>query len=599
MKPSTPKIDLQPSTQLRKVVFRGSLGLLFVALTLSACRYCLHGSVVDVTHFGAVPDDGKDDTAAFLAAFHEAQSHGGRVIRIPRGRYNLRAEGDCLRAEGNLGSRNPLFFLTNLDGLIIRGEGAELMMSGNSTIFAFKECKNITLKGVTVDWERPPFSQGTVIATAPEHFDVQVESGFPVQGGEPIAAFMSYDPVTRLPAGANLDVGDVVERTELISPQVLRIHLKQNILVPVGALLVLRHQVSGYGPLINFIRCADVRVSDVIVYTAPGAGLVGYVSTNISLKRFNVRLRPGSGRLMSNTVDATHFSGCKGTVSLEDCTLEGMGDDGVNINSGSYLTVLQRLDGHTVLCQRSTLTDAGELMEMSRPDTLLPFSTGVVKSFSLEPGTNNQSRLTFESPLPVELRTGDLLANVSRVARLRMRHCTVRANRARGVLCHTRDAVIEDCAFRNCTSAGVLVLADAGWFYVSIGARNVSVRNNLFENCNQGAATAEGALAALAWLKNWTYPAKPGVHRDVRFEGNQIIGSANSGIFAVGVDGLTIRDNTIEQACLKPTRESGRNVIRVMDCARVTVAGNNIDPKKQGNSMEEAVRMTGVDAAKP
>ena len=45
---------------------------------------------------------------------------------------------------------------------------------------------------------------------------------------------------------------------------------------------------------------------------------------------------------MSATADAAHFGGCKGTVSLEDCTFEGMGDDGVNVKSGLYLTVVER-----------------------------------------------------------------------------------------------------------------------------------------------------------------------------------------------------------------------------------------------------------------
>lgn len=548
-------------------------------------------AVVDVTQFGAVPDDGKDDTEAFLAAFRMVQTSGTKLIEVPKGRYNL-----C--ADGNPSRRDALFPMTRTDGLTIRGQGAELMMSGTAGIFTFTECQNITIEGLTVDWERPGFSQGTVIAAEPKQFDVQIEKGFPVQGGEPVGAFMSYDPVTRLPDGKGLDVYDGVERTELLSPQVLRVHLQRNIPVKVGTLLVLRHQVYGPG-VIRFHRCADVRVNDVTVFTVPGMGLTAGVSTNISLKRFNVRLRPDSGRLMSATADATHFAGCKGTVTLEDCTFEGMGDDGVNVKSGLYLTVLQRLDDSTVLCQRNDLPDAGDLMEMSHPDTLRPFSTSGVKSANVEPGTNNQARVTFASPLPVELRAGDLLANASRVAKLRMRHCTVRSNRARGVLCQTRDAVIEDCTFRNCTGPGVLVLTETVHFYESIGTRNVAVRNNLFENCNLGAATAEGALAVLAWLKDWAYPSQPGVHRDVRFEGNHIIGSANSGIFAVGVDGLTIRSNLIQQACLKPDNENRRHAIRVMDCARVVIDGNDIDPKKQGAGMEEAVRVTGVDATKP
>ena len=64
-----------------------------------------------------------------------------------------------------------------------------------------------------------------------------------------------------------------------------------------------------------------------IWFRGPGMSLVGSVTTNITLKRYNVLLRPGSGRMMSATADATHFGGCKGTISLEDCTFEGMGDD--------------------------------------------------------------------------------------------------------------------------------------------------------------------------------------------------------------------------------------------------------------------------------
>jgi hypothetical protein len=558
------------------------LGLL--ALTLSV-------AAVDVTQHGAIPNDGKDDTEAFLAAFSAAQTNSDKLIVIPAGRYDL-------RADGNPGDRGALFSLAHVEGLTVQGEKAEFMMKGYGTLFAFNQCKNITVKGLTVDWDRPAFSQGTVIAATPNSFDVQVETNFPVQGGEPVGAFMSYDPATRLPAGGGLDVYGGVERTELIRPQVLRVHLGRHIPVPVGTLLVLRHSVYG-AALLVFHRCADVQVSDVTVFTGPGMGLVGSVSTNITLKNFNILRRPDSGRMMSTSADATHFGGCKGTIALEDCTFEGMGDDGVNVKSGLYLTVRQRLDDRTVLCQHNLkmvdLPDAGDVLELSHTDTLIPFASCRVRSANLEPGKEHMHRVTFEEALPTDLRIGDVLGNATRAPKFRMLRCTVRGNRARGVLCQTRDALIEDCTFRNCTSAGVLVLTEVKYFYESIGTRNVTVRNSLFENCNQGAASAGGALAALAWLKDSAYPPKPGVHRDVCFEGNRIIGTSGTAIFAVGVDGLTIRSNTVEQACLKPTRENGQNAIRVMNCARVSMTENNVDPKKQSSGMQEPVRVTNSD----
>ena len=114
-----------------------------------------------------------------------------------------------------------------------------------------------------------------------------------------------------------------------------------------------------------------------------------------------------------------------------------------------------------------------------------------------------------------------------------------------------------------------MVLTEAVHFYESIGTRNVIVRNNRFENCNRGAAAAEAALCAVAYLKGFAYPAKPGVHRDVTLEGNRIVGTDESGIFAVAVDGLTLRDNTIEQSGLRGSRPHGKEPIWIQDCARV------------------------------
>ena len=549
-------------------------------------------AALSVADYGAVPNDSEDDTAAFVEAFREAQSNCDNQIVIPEGRYHLRADGNPI-------NRSALFPVSNVNGLTIDGQGAELMMTGKAAVFFFSECQNIAVKGLTVDWERPPFSQGTVIASTPDSFDIQIEDNFSVEGEEPVGAFLSYDPVTRLPGGGNLDVYGGVERTELVSPQVLRVYLNRRIPVPAGTLLVLRHEVYGSN-ILRFDRCSGVLVSDVTVYSGPGMALTARISTDISLKQFNVLIRPGSGRLMSTTADATHFSGCKGTVSLEDCTFEGMGDDGVNIKSGIYLMVRQRLDDRTVLCQHNLkmpdLPDEGDVMEMSHMDTLLPFASGKVKTAEIDLGSENVHRISFAQELPAGLREGDVLGNASRVAALRMNNCTVRSIRSRGVLCQTRDAVIENCSFRNCRSAGILVLTETSHFHESIGTRDVTVRGNLIENCNLSPTKTEGALAALAWLPGNAYPPKPGVHRDVIFENNRIINTANSAIFAVGVDGLTIRKNTIEKACEMPTRENGRNAISVMNSARVVIESNTIDPEQQGAGMVEAVSNSAGDS---
>jgi hypothetical protein len=525
----------------------------------------LSALAINVTEFGAIPDDGLDDTPAFLAAFATAQTQSVARVKIPKGLYRLRADANPKRPD-------TLLPIAGTTGMVIDGRGAELLISGTASLFSFSECTNTSIRGLRVDWLRPPFSQGVVVASNPRWFEIEVAPNYPVAGGEPVGAFMSYDPVTQLPAGRDLDVYDSVERTELVRPQVLRVHLKRDIPVPEGTLLVLRHQVYGHNAFL-FHRCDGVKVTDVTVYSTPGMGLVAIQSADVALRRFDVRLRPGSGRLMSATADATHFGGCRGTVTLRDCAFEGMGDDGANIKSGLYLLVRQRLDDHTVLGQHNLkmrdLPDPGDVLELCHTDTLLPFASCKVEAATLQPGTENLHRIRFTEALPPELRIGDVLGNASRVPRLRMLNCTVKANRARGVLCQTRDALIEHCLFQNCTSAGVLVLTEVVHFHESIGTRGVTVRNNRFENCNRGAAAAPAPLAALAWLKDFAYPPKPGVHQDVTFEENTIFGHPGTAIFAAGVDGLVIRRNRILAPAAEGRPDPDRAPIQIVNCARV------------------------------
>ena len=71
------------------------------------------GPVFDVTdpRFGALPDDGRDDTAAIQAAVDAAGAAGGGVVLLPRGRYEIRKTTDA-----------PYLRITR-DRVVLRGQG--------------------------------------------------------------------------------------------------------------------------------------------------------------------------------------------------------------------------------------------------------------------------------------------------------------------------------------------------------------------------------------------------------------------------------------------------------------------------------------------
>lgn len=566
---------------------------MITTLTLLAVALPALGAVlgapatVDVAAFGARPDDAQDDTAPVAHAIDHALKTKARRLVFPKGRYDFHAGSNPANPAVMIGFHG-------FDNLEVDGQGSEFRFHGLAQGLAFDSCRNVRVRNVVTDCERPPFSVGRIVASSERSFDVEVEPEYPVNGGEPVGAFMDYDPATRAPVRRGVDAYNAVSRTELLKPQVLRVHLQWPIPMKPGLLVVLRHQVYGYNTL-SFHRCTGVRVDNVTVHSTPGMGLVAVHSTDVALDRFCVVPRPGTRHPMSATADATHFMGCKGTVSLRNCVFEGMGDDGANIKSGLYLTVQKRLDDRTVLAQHNLkmadLPDPGDVMEAFRTDTLIAYGQATVKSATLAEDRVIH-RVEFTGPLPAQLREGDVLGNASRTPKLRMSNCTVRLNRARGVLCQTRDAIIEGCTFDRCTGPGILVLTEVVHFFESIGTRDVTVRNNRFVDCNYGAAASDATLMVMAWLKDFAYPPAPGVHRDIRLAGNRIEGADGGGILAAGVEGLTMEGNSLRDVCRTPGRDEASYGIRVINCGGVSLRNNRIPKDGQGAGFRGEVRVT-------
>lgn len=563
---------------------KSSLAILVVLLFALPVESVLEATtIIRVSDSGARPNDGKDDTAAVLSALVKCRNVQNPCLQFSPGQYDF-------HVTANAGNTKCIFIISDLDNLTIDGRGASFVIHGPVVPFTFFNCRNLTIKQFQMDWNRPPFSIGRVLAGEPRHFDLEVFKPYPVTGGEGVQAFMDYDPQSKLPRSHGIDAYHCVAKTELLKPQVLRVHLTGDIKTIPGTWILLRHFVYDSNA-ISLNYCTDVRLDNISIFTAPGMGIVAAHCDNVSLNRIRVMTKPGTQRLMSTTADATHFKSCKGLIELKDCVLEGMGDDAVNIGQ-LYLTTLTRIDDRTITAAHNlkipNRPDPGERIEWVRRDTLLPYASSVVKS-ATEADKDGIHQIEFESPLPVDMKIGDVLANMSRLPKVRIANCRVGNNRARGFLLQTHDVVVENCTFSNCTSGGVWANNEVVFFYEGVGADSLTIRNNTFENCNYAGPIGEGVISAFSYLADFKYPPKPGIHRNVRIEGNTIRGADNCGIFVTGTDGLTIRSNTIEQVCRKPTRDEWRSAVYIISSRNAVVSDNRIDPKAQGEAFLKAV----------
>ncbi len=536
--------------------------------------------VVDVTATRAIPDDGNDDTLAVLAAFDRCRAEKARSIVFPKGRYEF-------HENANPASPRMSLPLADLHGVTIDGQGSEFIFHGVTACFGFSGCSEITVKNLTIDWERPPFSVGTITAADDSGIEVELFPEFPVKGGETVMALMDYEPDTGLPCRRGLDIYRLEDplKTELVRPQTLRVALKGKAShVKIGKLAALRHQVYAYNAFAAN-RCRSMTFENLTVYTCPGMAFVATNCEGVTLDHCTVQPRPGSRRLISATADGSHFGGCTGDLVVRNCLFDGQGDDAINMKSGLFLNIVQIIDDRTVLARHNLKMpappDPGDDLELTPQDTLLAYATVKAESVAVEPD-GVTCRVTFKDPMPSGVKLGDMLANATKLPRARISHCTCRRNRARGMLVQIRDAVIEDCAFNDVTSAGVLIITETVHFYESIPAQNVVIRNNTFDHCNYGAALARGVISIEGITPGWKDAPAPGVFRNIVIEGNRIHDSDNAGIFMTATDTATIAGNNIQGVADMPTHEACAAAIHIQSSKNIVLKDNTIDLARQG-----------------
>jgi hypothetical protein len=145
------------------------------------------------------------------------------------------------------------------------------------------------------------------------------------------------------------------------------------------------------------------------------------------------------------------------------------------------------------------------------------------------------------------------------------------------MLIQTRDVVLEKCRFDGCSAGALNISCDLDYWLESIAVRNVVIRDNMFENCNFGAAMFKSVINIFADCKGGKRP-QAGVHQKILIEKNTIRKTDNAAIFISSADGVDVRGNTIENVSRDPAHEEGRSAVFIENSKNVNVAGNVFVP---------------------
>ncbi len=460
---------------------------------------------IDIASLGAIPDDGKDDTQAFLTAVKNFGNSANIHLVLAKGQYDIDAD--------QLPEGKHLILLRDRQSITIEGNEALLCFHGSARPLTFWESQNIRIENLLIDWDKPPFSEGQIMAMGSNSMDIMVDKKYPIDANIQVAGIMDYDPLTRHPLGYIDTFDSAIASVTVIKPQVIRITYTRSrpLTRPVGSPVVIRHTVYGFNA-IEMHHCRDIALSSVTVHTAPGMALMAGMCQDITLDDFQIR--PSHNRLMSTTADGTMFSSCSGKIDIQNSHYQAMGDDGINVWT-KYMTIraIPRSDQLVIAARkgwRGPLPIAGGQVELVTPDTLLTYQTLMVKAAQYDP-SQKAYIVTFNQTISNQVKVGDLACDISRLAKLHVRNTHFPGNRARAILVSTHDALIENCTFANQTLSGISIYADpVRNSQQGSSSRQVVIRNNQFNG------TAAAAIFAYAQAPTPT----PGVHQHITISNN-------------------------------------------------------------------------------
>ena len=182
-----------------------------------------------------------------------------------------------------------------------------------------------------------------------------------------------------------------------------------------------------------------------------GNGSLSPNDRNHHPQRLKVALKEGSPRFFTTQADATHFSGCKGTILSEDGLYEGMADDAINVH-GTYLKLTNRIDDHTVRARYMhpqtygfKWGEVGDTLQIIRSKTMDIVDTGykITAIKAVDTPTDfgaKEFEIQVDKLLPsFEESESYGLENLTWAPQVVFRNNIVRNNRARGLFLVPRE----------------------------------------------------------------------------------------------------------------------------------------------------------------
>lgn len=474
----------------------------------------------------------------FAAASQWLREHPNGTLRIAPGIYNVTGEKESRLyrdiINGVYGNNpqpytlNPDFEYTrllDLDGTVgatIEADGVLLMLDGFFETVSVRNCTDVVIRGLTVDYLRKPYTKGIITEcnTSGEtgYIKVRYCEDLPEEHSCPRRAVYDFDTCRLM-----YNPYDIRSRKKT-APYEFVYEVNGLSDAFTGREIYAKHFFHSR-PVILIQNADGVRLENITIHTSHGMGITAQNSSNIDIEHLSVV--PSRGDHLSTTTDATHFVSCRGYLRMHGCNFDGHGDDAVNVHNYYHTVTPLGNRQYRLHCMATDGTHTaspdvprvGDMMSASYKGSLEEGGSYRV----IESAAEDWFNVTVTLDREISEETDKIyLSNSSACPDFTFSDCRVRNHFARSVLIKTRKASVEGCIFEKSSMTPIVVSAEEGWGE-GTSSSDILIKNNVFINCAPGNST--DAVAVFTGSSN-----PQGVqHGRVIIEKNDIIDNSFSG----------------------------------------------------------------------
>ena len=408
------------------------------------------------------------------------------------------------------------FLLEDIENTVLDFNDATVMFHGRIVPFVLINCKNVVIKNLKIDYDRPFYTQADVLSVENNKMEIRINDGFDyeIRDGYLFAKSETweknlnrndcllwlYDKSHKKDYPITLGLfGDEIfpKENPPIPIERFKIEEKDGKQIISGNLpkeweyndgnnvLLITHEVRDKNTF-TLVGGSDIKLENCIIIHGAAMGLVGMHTKNITINNFSMyRDYEKNGRMVTNNADALHCFNCYGKIEIKNCHMEGLLDDTVNIH-GNYCSV-KEINSNVLTTYSNSVEFSANSRWFCKGDTVF-----IYRGKTLEKVTElkiTDIKIDEENKLQyftVEGETsgilcGDTVENMSAQPEIYIRNCTFGEFRGTMRLQSRNKTVVEDCVFANKGTA-LFLTGDTTYWYESGPVNDMTIRRCVFKN---------------------------------------------------------------------------------------------------------------------